>query len=207
MKQIPDHRPSPFSGILALLKRDTNFAWFMVFRVLYQFATMSFSFYIVYALREFNLDGITAGYLTAAITFAQAAANVIMGWLGDKIGHLRVIIFGMLAGLASSLLAWFAPSLDWFYLVFFISGLTNVAYWTISMAITTQFGEEHERPLYIGISNTLVAPATILAPLLGGWIADQYDFHSTFIISALIGFITLIILVVMVKDPRAQNNL
>ena len=34
------------------------------------------------------------------------------------------------------------------------------------------FGSEAERPVYIGLSNTLIAPATILAPVLGGLIAD-----------------------------------
>jgi hypothetical protein len=34
----------------------------------------------------------------------------------------------------------------------------------ISMAITLQFGSEDERPTYVGMANTLIAPATIIAP-------------------------------------------
>ena len=35
-----------------------------------------------------------------------------------------------------------------------------------------EFGEEEDRPAYIGLANTLIAPFTFLAPVLGGWLAD-----------------------------------
>ena len=105
----------------------------------------------------------------------------------------------------SSLLAWGAPSLNWMYLVFILSGLANVAYWTIGMAITTEFGTEETRPTYIGLSNTLVAPFTIIAPLLGGWIADTAGFETTFMISAVGGLVIAGLLIWLVRDPRPRQ--
>ena len=83
-----DEHPTPFwQGASRILKRDTNFNWFLIARTLSQFATMGFAFYIVYALRHFQMDEITAGFLTATLTISQTVANAGMGWLGDKIGH------------------------------------------------------------------------------------------------------------------------
>lgn len=202
LKEIPAESKSPFSGMGAILKRDRNFAWFLVMRIIYQFASMGFAFYIVYGLRQFNMDEITAGLLTATLTVAQTVANVGMGWLADRWGHRTILIFGMLMVSLSSLLAWAAPALSWFYPVFILSGLANVAFWTIGMAMTVEFGSEAERPVYIGMANTLVAPATILAPLLGGWIADTAGYQTTFMISVVGGLVTAAILVFMIKDPR-----
>ena len=124
-----------------------------------------------------------------------------MGWLGDRLGHRSMLIAGALAIVLSSIAAWAAPSVEWLYLVFVLSGLANVSYWTIGMAMTVQFGSEAERPIYIGLSNTLIAPATIIAPILGGWIADMAGYKTTFLLSAIGGVITALVLIFMVKNP------
>jgi len=185
-----------------ILRRDANFRWFLAFRIIFQFATMGFAFYIVYGLRSFNMDAVTAGYLTAALTISQTAANLGMGWIGDRLGHRSMLIAGAFAAALSSYAAWAAPSTAWLYLVFILSGLANVAYWTIGMAMTVQFGTESERPVYIGLSNTLIAPATIFAPVIGGWIADLAGYKTTFALSAVGGLLTAALLIFFVKDPR-----
>ncbi len=184
-----------------ILRRDAGFRWFLVFRVVYQFATMGFAFYIVYGLLAFQMDALTAGYLTAALTVSQTVANVGMGWLADRLGHRSMLIAGAIAVALSSFAAWAAPSIGWLYLVFVLSGLANVSYWTIGMAMTVQYGTEAERPVYIGLSNTLIAPATILAPLLGGWIADLAGYHTTFLLGTLGGVLTTLLLIFLVKAP------
>jgi MFS family permease len=200
-KVVPETQPSVFKGMGEILRRDRNFSAFMAVRVLYQFATMGFAFYIVYALRKFHMDAITAGYMTAALTISQTIANAGMGWLSDRVGHRAMLIIGMAAVALSSLLAWGAPALNWFYLVFIVSGLANVAFWTIGMAMVVQFGTETERPIYIGMSNTLVAPFTIIAPILGGWIADVFSYQTTFMLSAIGGVIVTLMMIFLVKDP------
>jgi len=204
-KTIPEHQPSPWKGGLEILRGDKNFSAFLVVRLLSQFATMGFAFYIVYGLRRFGMSDLTAGFLTAAVTLTQMVANIVMGWLGDRLGHRAMLIAGSVAVTLSSLMAWGAPSLNWMYLVFILSGLANVAYWTIGMAITTEFGTEETRPTYIGLSNTLVAPFTIIAPLLGGWIADTAGFQATFMISAVGGLVTAGLLFWLVRDPRPRQ--
>lgn len=191
-----------WKGTWDILRRDTNFSWFLVARILSLLACMGFSFYIVYGLKRFNMDDVTAGWLTATLTIAQTVANMGMGWLGDRLGHLAMLVIGALAIMFSSLLAWWAPSIFWFYPVFVLAGLANVAIWTIGMAITVEFGSEPERPTYIGLSNTLGSPVTILAPLLGGWLADTVSYPAMFMLAALIGLATTLVLVFFVKDPR-----
>jgi MFS family permease len=190
---------------LEILRRDRNFAAYLFIRLLSQFATMGFAFYIVYGLRRFNMSDLTAGFLTAALMITQTVANALMGWLGDRFGHRAMLIAGSVAVALSSLLAWGAPSLGWLYPVFILSGLANVAYWTIGMAITVEFGTEETRPTYIGLSNTLVAPFTIIAPLIGGWIAEGAGFQATFMVSAVGGLVIAALLFWLVRDPRPRK--
>ena len=201
-KVIPQIQTSIWNDAKAILAKDKNFVWFLLVRALSQFSMMGFGFYILLGLRRFGMDTITAGFLTAAVTLTQTFANAGMGWLGDRIGHRKLLIFGAFAGVTSIAIAWYAPSINWLYPAFIISGFANVAVWTISIAFTVDFGTESERPTYIGLSNTLIAPATVLAPIIGGWLVDNLDFEPMFAISAIIGIVTALILIFMIKDPR-----
>ncbi len=201
-KIIPEEKTHFWDDSKKVLRRDRNFNWFLVVRVLSQFATMGFSFYIIYALRDFGMTEVVSGYLIATLTISQTVANMGMGWVGDKVGHRMMLIIGACAAFLSALLAWNASSLAWFYPIFVLTGVANVAIWTNSMSMTVDFGGETERPIYIGLSQTLTAPATIIAPLIGGWIVDTAGFIPTFTISAVLALGMLSILIFLVKDPR-----
>ena len=202
-EKVIEEKPPPFwHGAGRILRRDSNFNWFLVARALSQFATMGFVFYIVYALRRFNMNEVTAGYLTAALTISQTIANAGMGWLGDRVGHRAMLIIGAGAATLSSFLAWVAPSLAWFFPIFILSGFANVSIWTNGMTMTVDFSGENERPFYIGLAQTLTAPATIIAPLIGGWIADTQGFVLTFALSTILSIVMMAILFFLVKEPR-----
>ena len=205
--KVIEENPVPFwQGASAILKRDRNFDWFLVARTLSQFATMGFAFYIVYALRRFQMDEITAGFLTATLTIAQTVANAGMGWLGDKVGHRAMLIVGAAAATLSSFLAWMAPSLAWFFPIFILSGFANVSIWTNGMTMATTFSGEKDRPFYIGLAQTLTAPATMIAPLLGGWIADTQGFVVTFALSAILSVVMMGIFIFIIKEPQALKH-
>lgn len=201
-KVIDENQPPLWKGAGRIIRRDLNFTWFLAARFLSQFATMGFSFYIVYALRRFNADTIILGYLTATLTVTQTVANIGMGWLGDRFGHRAMLILGAVGAMLSSALAWFAPSINWFFPIFILAALTNVSIWTNGMTMATTFSDENERPFYIGLAQTLTAPATIIAPLIGGWVADEFGFVPTFSISTFLSVVMILILWLIVKDPR-----
>jgi MFS family permease len=189
-----------WSSLRQILRKDTNFRWFVLVRILAQLGTVGFSFYTVYAVRYYGIGGGTAGVLTAVLTIMQTAFNPVMGWLGDRWSHRGVMGLGLLAAIASTTLAWLSPGVGWFYLVFGLAGIANVAVWTIAMAMTLEYGTETERPAYIGLANTLVAPSAFLIPLIGGWLADTAGYQTTFITSAIGGIITFAVLIFFLKD-------
>jgi MFS family permease len=205
-KIIPEEKTHFWDDAKKVLSRDRNFNWFLTARILSQFATMGFAFYIIYALRDFHMTAVIAGYLTATLTISQTISNIGMGWLGDKIGHRAMLILGAVAAFLSAVLAWNATSIVWFYPIFILTGMANVSIWTNGMTMSVDFGTESERPIYIGLSQTLTAPASIIAPILGGWIVDSAGFSPTFIISAILAFVMVGILVFLVRDPRKSSN-
>jgi predicted MFS family arabinose efflux permease len=52
----------------------------------------------------------------------------------------------------------------------------------------------------------MVAPVAILAPFLGGWLADKAGFSMTFITSAVASLATVIVLQFFMRDPRHERQ-
>jgi MFS family permease len=208
-RRLPDLPPVQipvWSRMTEILRRDENFRKFLIARVLSQIAMMGFAFYTVYAVRIHGVSESEIGIMTGILLGSQILANPLMGWIGDRWSNLFVMKIGIIAATLSALLAWWAPSPAYFFLVFILTGIANVSMWTIGIAIVLEFGSEAEQPVYIGMSNTLVTPATILAPFLGGWLADLSGYPSAFLASALAGMAALGVYMLFVKDPRQKNQ-
>ena len=204
--EVEEHPAAFWGHSWNILKRDRNFNAFLVVRSISQFAAMGISFYIVYAVRQYGMSESTAGLMTGVLLISQVAFAPLMGRLGDRWSHRNVMILGGLGAAASSLLAWLANSVEWFYPVFLLAAIAIVAVWMIPLALTVRFGQEHERPLYIGLSNTVSAPATILAPILGGWIADTAGYHAMFLVSTFSGLLMAAVLLLFVKEPERNHH-
>jgi MFS family permease len=201
----PRSRRAFINNIGEILQNDKNFRWFLFVRMLSQFGTMAFAFYTVYAVRVLGMSEGIAGIMTGVLMAIQTAANPILGWVGDRLGHRLSLEIGIMAAIVSAGLAWLVTGTSWFYLIFALAGIANVALWTTPIAMTLQFGDESERPIYIGMANTLVAPATFIAPVLGGFLADHFGYQITFITSAIAGIVTLIVLHLVIQNPNRSN--
>jgi MFS family permease len=191
-----------WDSLKRILHKDRNFRWFLVVRILAQVGTMGFSFYTVYAVRQYEIGESSAGILTGVLTVIQTAVNPLMGWLGDRWSYRGVMGLGLCAAVISTTIAWLLPGASWFYVVFGLAGIANVAVWTIGMAMTLEYGSESERPAYIGLANTLVAPTAFLIPLLGGLLADIAGYKATFFASAVGGLVTVAVVVIFLRDQK-----
>jgi MFS family permease len=189
-------------GLGKILRQDRNFRIFILARVVAQFSAMGTAFYTIYAVRNFGMDAGTAGILTGVLLLAQVVGSPLVGWLGDRYSHRIMYAVGAFMAGAAALIAVIAPGLEWFYLVFILSGLANAGFMTPMFALSAEFGSDTERPYYIGLGNTLVAPAALLAPLIGGFLADSFSYASTFSAAALAAVLTVLIMVLAVREPR-----
>jgi MFS family permease len=188
-----------------ILRNDPPFRSFLFVRMLSQLGVMGFAFYTVYAVQVLGMSKMTVGILTSVLMATQIIANPVMGWAGDRWSYRRVMELGLISAGFSAIFAWIAPSPNWFYLVMVLAGIANVAIWTIGMAMVQEYGSIVDRPAYIGLANTLIAPFTILAPFIGGWLADSYSYSSAFFASAVFGFLTAGIIHWKVKEQRSNN--
>jgi MFS family permease len=184
----------------AILQRDVNFRWFIVVRILAQIGTVGFAFYTVYVVRFYGVDEVTAGFLAGILLISQTIFNPIMGWMGDHWSHRGVMALGMVAAALSAGIIIWAPSVGWFYLAYALEGIAYVGVWTIALAMIQELGQPHEKPSYIGLANTLIAPTALIIPLVAGWLADSVGYQATFTVTAMGAVATILVLGFILKD-------
>jgi MFS family permease len=201
--------PQPlWHDIKRILKQDKSFTNFLISRFFSQFGMMATAFYAVYAVKELNVSSLQVGVMTSVLLITQVVMNPLLGRLSDVWSRKWVLVLGSISAAASACIALVVKEADLFYLVFILTGIAATAFWTIGITISLEFGDESQRPTYVGMANTLISPATMLAPLLGGLLADSFGYSVTFITSAGLALVSSLILVVLVKDPgRHRHNL
>jgi len=198
---------SLWKDIWGILRKNTNFQRLLIGRSLTQFGFMAFAFTTIYAVDYHGMSEAVAGIMAGILSLTVIVAGPIIGMLGDRWGHRTILAIGGLAASLSAVLAILSPSLIWFTLVFILTGIASVTTYTSAMGISMEFGDETTRPLYIGMANTLVAPSAFLAPVLGGWLADNLGYPTTFSVSAIFGLITLVFFILAVKDPAGAGKI
>ena len=196
-----------FGGRLRqILKADDNFRWFLIARGLTAVSLTAISFYTIFGIRRFDMSPEFAGALTSALLISNMLSSAVIGWIGDRWGHRRVLIAANAFTVLAIAIAMAADDVRWFYAVFALTGVVNSAQWSTIMTITVQFGSVAERPYYIGMANTFIAPVTIFAPIIGGWLVDAVSFELTFGIFALAGLLSILVYVIPMHEPRAVRE-
>ena len=185
-----------------MLRVNHNFRWFLIARGLTSLSLTAISFYTIFGIRRFDMSPEMAGALTSVLLVSNTVSSSVIGWIGDRWGHRRVLIFANVLTVSAIAVALTAPDVSWFYLVFALTGFVNSSQWSTIMTITVQFSSVAERPFYIGMANTLIAPVTIFAPIIGGWLVDAVSFEFSFGIFALAGILGILVYVLGMEDPR-----
>ena len=186
-----------------IVGEDRNFRIFLIARILGVMESMGLGFVTVYAIQRFGVADSTVGLYTAAMLLGQTVGNLGAGLLADKYGHKISLEVGLLLSSVGFVAAWLAPSAGWMFPIFAFLGMTTGIRIVSGILIALEFSAPQDRPSYIGIANTSLGVGSIVAPLLGGWLAlAGYDW--LFIASAGMGIVALAVMHWMVKEPRLK---
>lgn len=192
-RQLPD-----------LLRANANYRRFFISRTVVLVGAMANSFFIIYGNQRFGLDGATIGLLTAVLVANQAVMSLVWGVVGDRMGHKAVLTGAAFLLSLAALNTLLAPNQSWLILSFALLGASSSGDAVSGLNIILEFAAPEDRPTYIGLTNTLLAPTIVLAPILGGWLATVAGFPTLLSASAAVATLGGLLLVFWVHEPRRQ---
>jgi MFS family permease len=174
-------------GVGPLLRRDHGFRRYLFCRSAISLGLVGHSFVTAAALERFRLTDADIGVFTAVLLGAQAISRIASGTLADRWGHKQVLELATAIGLLALLLAVLAPSAAWFFPIFVLVGIAQAGYQLAGYTMIFSFSTAAERPTYIGVANTALAPMAAFGPLLAGWLAEQAGYNALFLALLAIG--------------------
>jgi MFS family permease len=190
----------------AILRHDHNFRRFLIARMLMALGSMGSGFVTVAVVHRWQVPDSTVGIYTAILLLGWAAANLVFGFLADRFGHKLCLELGAAASALGFGLAWLATLAEWYYAVFALLGIAASAMLGSAILVVMEFCESQRIPTYVGIGNTSVGLAGLIAPLIGAGLA-QVNYDLLFAVSSCVGWVAFILMRWWVREPRRAAKL
>ncbi len=184
-----------------LLKTDVNYSHYLVGQSVSIVGKMGGSFFIVYATERLGISAADIGVLTAVLIGSQALASVVWGVVGDYWGHRKVLAFGSLSMALSTLMMSFQSGPEYLWGPFVFWGVSLAADLVSNMSIMMEFSSPQDRPTYIGLSNTLLAISTFLAPIGAGLLVERVGYREMFGVAIVVAILGAMLIGFWVKNP------
>jgi DHA2 family multidrug resistance protein len=148
-----------------------------------------------------QMDWVLTSYIVAA-----AIMTPLSGWLAGRYGRKRVLILSIVGFTVSSMLCGMAQSVE--QIVFFrlLQGLAGAGLVPLSQAVLLDIypPERHGRAMALWGQGTVLGP--MLAPVLGGWLTDNYSWRWVFYINVPFGILAAIGLVLYARETETRRS-
>ncbi|TDC86197.1 MFS transporter [Micromonospora sp. KC606] len=131
-------------------------------------------------------------WIMDAYGFLIAGFLITMGTLGDRIGRRRLLMIGMAAFGAASVLAAFAPSALWLIMARALLGVAGATLMPSTLSlVSNMFTDARQRALAIGAWATMFALGMAAGPVVGGVLAASFWWGAAFLIAVPISVFVL----------------
>jgi MFS family permease len=175
------------------LQNDRVYRDYIASRLALGLADIALPFYGIYAKRVLGAAGGMVGVYLATRVVAQLLFNLPWGWLSNRKGNrlvMRLLSIGtgltaLLGIILVAVVGALQPQGAWLpYLalpLFFLNGAVLPAKVLSGSNFLLELVSDSERPLYLGLSNTLTGVVVLISGL-GGLVVDLFKFTGLFIL-------------------------
>lgn len=185
-----------------ILVRRTEYRKFVIVRIVLNLCEVATPFFGVYAAIRFDLQPGVFGIFTMVVLVSQGLSTLLWGYIGDRWGFKPVLQIAASFGVAAAALALTAPRYEVFFAVYALIGAMFSAALISNMNLGIEFSEPGETPTYVGLLNSAQAIPLAMAPLLGGVIADIFNYEVTITLGLVLFSIALVYVTFSMTDPR-----
>ena len=150
-----------------------------------------------------DLDGLEImNWVVSIFLLMTAVSTPLYGKLADSIGRKPVFLFGITLFVIGSSLCGLAQNMVELILFRVIQGLGSGAVQPVAITIIADLYTLQKRAKMLGLNSGFWGVASVIAPLLGGFIVQHLSWHWVFYINVPIGIIAFLLVVFCLKEPK-----
>ena len=143
-------------------------------------------------------------WILTAYTLAITVAMPVYGKLGDLVGRKNLFLVAIALFLIGSALCGTADSMTQLIIYRFIQGLGGGGLMISSQAITGDLIPPRVRGTYMAPMGAMFGIASILGPIIGGWLTDSVSWRWTFWINLPLGVLAFIAIFLVLRLPSSR---
>ncbi|MCE9680116.1 multidrug effflux MFS transporter [Shewanella sp. AS1] len=155
---------------------------------------------------EFSVSSSEVQSTLVLFLFAMGIGQVLIGPLADRYGRRPVAIGGLLLYIASSLMAALAMEFQWLQLARVLQGLAACSTSIVVFSAVRDCFTPKEGARYYSYLNGVICVIPALAPTLGGLLALQFGWRSTFIFMMLYAVVIMLVVSYRLPETRPANT-
>ena len=155
-----------------------------------------------------SLDGLSImNWVFSIYLLMSAIMTPIYGKLADLKSRKLVFTTGIMLFVIGSFLCGLAQSMEWLIFSRLIQGIGAGAILPISLTIIDDIFPADQKAKIMGLNNAAWGIASIVAPLIGGFIVEHFSWHWIFLINVPIGLVVSILMFCFYREvPRETTK-
>ena len=140
-------------------------------------------------------------WILTAYTLAITVAMPVYGKLGDLVGRKNLFLVAIALFLIGSALCGTGNTMTQLIIYRFIQGLGGGGLMISSQAITGDLIPPRVRGTYMAPMGAMFGIASILGPIIGGWLTDSVSWRWTFWINLPLGVLAFVAIAIVLRLP------
>ena len=142
--------------------------------------------------KEFTLNTVLLGWVAMSYMLSIAMFLIPFGKVADMYGRKKIFTYGIAVYTLTSLLSALAPSVFFLIGCRIAQGIGAAMIFGTGTAILTSVFPQSERGKVLGINVAATYTGLSIGPVLGGFLTQQFDWRSIFIVNAATGGLILV---------------
>jgi EmrB/QacA subfamily drug resistance transporter len=145
-------------------------------------------------------------WITTAYLVASTVLVPIYGKLSDLFGRRRILLIAIGIFLTGSLLCGISQSAGQLIAFRAVQGIGSAGLFTSAFAVVADLFPPAERGKYQGIFGAAFGLSSVIGPLMGGFITDNFGWHWTFFINLPLGAVAIAFIVAKMPPLRREHE-
>lgn len=158
-------------------------------------------------LEELSITTSQFGLVVSAYAFSAGASGLLAAGFADKFDRKRILLFFYTGFILGTLFCGLAPNYELLLAARIITGIFGGVISSISFAIVTDLFSLEKRGRVMGFVQMAFATSQVLGIPFGIWLANQWGWHSPFLLIVALSVIVFGFVAVRLKPIDAHLSL
>ena len=155
---------------------------------------------------EFSVSDTQVQSTLVLFILAMGIGQILIGPLADRFGRRPIALSGICLYIASSLFAVSVVEFEYLQLARVLQGIAACATSIVVFSAVRDRFNAQQSAHYYSYLNGVICVVPALAPTLGGFLALQFGWRSTFIFMTLFAILVLLVVIFRLPETRPEHQ-